>query len=240
METVSVEGRTLKDAILKACDELHVPEKRVKYKLDTAHFRDSFGRARGVDTVRILAWSEEVAEAVEVDSAPANTEAPVADDSGEPADYQGVISEFVAQTLAMTGLKCEISDRMEDQRLRLEVQVKEGGVNFEEHQLKQLCGATEYLARRLSAVERGKGPRISVQLSRADMEEKERNLKMVASKVAEQVIGRDKALTLKPMNSYERRIIHLAISRIKGVGSKSIGEGSRKRVQVFPMDQDDD
>ena len=66
MNTVSVEGRTLKSAIVSACEELSVSEASLRFKLDVSHFRDEHGKARGVDTVRIIAWSEGPVE-VQVD-----------------------------------------------------------------------------------------------------------------------------------------------------------------------------
>ena len=38
--------------------------------------------------------------------------------------------------------------------------------------------------------------------------------------------------TLEPMNPYERRIIHSAISEMEGVKSESIGEGANRRVVI--------
>ena len=74
MEEVSAEGRTLKEAIDVACTMLGVGRSELQYKLDVTHFRDSFGKARGVDTVRILAWREAGRSVVAQVAAPARDE----------------------------------------------------------------------------------------------------------------------------------------------------------------------
>jgi len=45
-----------------------------------------------------------------------------------------------------------------------------------------------------------------------------------------------RAVTLRPMNAYERRIVHLEVTNSPGVASKSVeaGPGGVKRLQIFP------
>lgn len=65
-------------------------------------------------------------------------------------------------------------------------------------------------------------------------EKREQTLVSLAQRVAEQVkrTGRNRAL--EPMSAYERRIIHTAVQEIDGVNSASVGEGSSRRVIIFP------
>ena len=65
-------------------------------------------------------------------------------------------------------------------------------------------------------------------------EKREQTLISLAQRVAEQVkrTGRNRAL--EPMSAYERRIIHTAVQEIDGVNSASVGEGSSRRVIIFP------
>lgn len=57
-------------------------------------------------------------------------------------------------------------------------------------------------------------------------------LEDLARKIAKSVIRSGKTSTLEPMNPYERRIIHAAVSEIEGVTSKSIGEEPYRRVVI--------
>lgn len=65
-------------------------------------------------------------------------------------------------------------------------------------------------------------------------EKREQTLVSLAQRVAEQVkrTGRNRAL--EPMSAYERRIIHTAVQELDGVNSASVGEGSSRRVIIFP------
>ncbi len=57
-------------------------------------------------------------------------------------------------------------------------------------------------------------------------------LEDLAAKISKTVIRTGRTSTLEPMNPYERRIIHSAVSEIEGVTSKSIGEEPYRRVVI--------
>lgn len=57
-------------------------------------------------------------------------------------------------------------------------------------------------------------------------------LEELARKISRRVLRTGRTSTLEPMNSYERRIIHSAVSEIEGVTSKSIGEEPYRRVTI--------
>lgn len=57
-------------------------------------------------------------------------------------------------------------------------------------------------------------------------------LEELAQKIAKSVLRTGRTSTLEPMNPYERRIIHSAVSEIEGVTSKSIGEEPYRKVVI--------
>lgn len=65
---------------------------------------------------------------------------------------------------------------------------------------------------------------------------KEEGLEKLASRMAEKVIKRQKPITLEPMNSYERRLIHMSLRDMPNVYTKSVGEGVSRRVRIYPAD----
>lgn len=65
-------------------------------------------------------------------------------------------------------------------------------------------------------------------------EKREQTLVELANRVAEQVKRNSRNRALEPMSAYERRIIHTAVQEIEGVNSASVGEGSSRRVVIFP------
>jgi spoIIIJ-associated protein len=63
-------------------------------------------------------------------------------------------------------------------------------------------------------------------------EKRERTLEALARKLALQAVRTGKSQTLEPMNPYERRIIHAAVSQVRGATSSSIGEEPNRRVVI--------
>jgi spoIIIJ-associated protein len=63
---------------------------------------------------------------------------------------------------------------------------------------------------------------------------RERTLRQLARRTAERVVSTGRPVHMEPMNSYERRIIHLELRTVKGIYTQSSGEGERRKVGIFP------
>lgn len=57
-------------------------------------------------------------------------------------------------------------------------------------------------------------------------------LEQLAAKVARSAIKTGRSQPLEPMNPYERRVIHSAISKIEGVSSRSVGEEPYRKIII--------
>ena len=57
-------------------------------------------------------------------------------------------------------------------------------------------------------------------------------LEQLAAKVAKSVLRTGRSQPLEPMNPYERRVIHSAISAIDGVSSRSVGEEPYRKIII--------
>lgn len=57
----------------------------------------------------------------------------------------------------------------------------------------------------------------------------------LARDMAQKVSQENRLVILKPMNSYERRIIHLALAEDKRVATESLGEAAERRVIIKPQ-----
>ena len=62
--------------------------------------------------------------------------------------------------------------------------------------------------------------------------DKDAELRQMAKFLAGRVLQNGVAQEMGPLNSYERRIVHLAIAEIEGVSSESIGDASVKKVVI--------
>lgn len=65
-------------------------------------------------------------------------------------------------------------------------------------------------------------------------QKREKDLVAMAKKMAAKVNKSGRSYSFEPMNPYERRIIHATVSEIAGVKSESKGEGSNRKVVIYP------
>lgn len=62
--------------------------------------------------------------------------------------------------------------------------------------------------------------------------QREEDLKQQAQSWGKQVLETDKDLELEPMSPWQRRVVHMVISEMDGVGSESAGEGRDRHVVI--------
>ena len=63
---------------------------------------------------------------------------------------------------------------------------------------------------------------------------REKTLRRLATRMAEQAVRTDRTVTLEPMPPNERRIVHLALRDHPQVTTQSVGEGERRKVTIIP------
>ena len=67
-------------------------------------------------------------------------------------------------------------------------------------------------------------------------DKRENDLTVLAQRIGNKVRKTGRSFAMEPMNPYERRIIHSAISKMEGVRSESKGEGRDRRVVIYSTD----
>lgn len=68
---------------------------------------------------------------------------------------------------------------------------------------------------------------------------RERQLRQLARRMAEQAVERGRTMTLEPMPAAERRIIHLELREHDRVYTESVGEGDQRKVTIVPRPVED-
>jgi spoIIIJ-associated protein len=58
-------------------------------------------------------------------------------------------------------------------------------------------------------------------------------LTKLGTRTAKEVLESGESVRLRPMTPFERKVVHDAVARIKGVSSESEGEEPRRQVVVF-------
>jgi len=97
----------------------------------------------------------------------------------------------------------------------------------------QTIAALQYLANRI--VSRKSSSQVRVHLDAGDYREKQdENLRKTALFLADKARAQGRTQSTRPLSSYHRRVVHLALQNNDGVQTKSKGEGPMKRVLIFP------
>ncbi|WP_092120439.1 Jag N-terminal domain-containing protein [Desulfonatronum thiosulfatophilum] len=97
----------------------------------------------------------------------------------------------------------------------------------------QVLGALEYVVNRIIA--RRWPNAVRIMLDAGGFREKQDNeLSILAVSLAEKAKSTASPQSTKPLPSYQRRIVHLALQSITDIHTKSKGDGPMKRVLIIP------
>ncbi len=97
----------------------------------------------------------------------------------------------------------------------------------------QTIAALQYLANRIIA-RKAKG-NVRIHLDAGDYREKQDdNLRQLALSLADKAKSQGKMQSTRPLSSYHRRLVHLALQNDESITTRSKGEGPMKRVLILP------
>ena len=141
---------------------------------------------------------------------------------------------YVKDILTQMGLTdVELTPRYYAENVRL--QLTGTGIGSVIGRRGETLDSLQYLAS--LAANRGEGDYIRLNIDSGNYREKRaRTLEALARKLANQAVRSGKSTTLEPMNPYERRIIHGAVSSVRGATSSSIGVEPNRRVVISAID----
>ena len=66
-------------------------------------------------------------------------------------------------------------------------------------------------------------------------ERRRKSLEQQAAKMASKVRKMGKAISMPPMSARDRRSVHIALRKVKGVKTHSAGEGAGRKVVITPL-----
>jgi spoIIIJ-associated protein len=96
-----------------------------------------------------------------------------------------------------------------------------------------LLNSMEYLVNKIFRPSKDESPGIVFDSDRY-RHHREAELVLLAQMASQKVLSLKKPLSLQPMPPRERRIVHLALSGIEGVHSRSDGEGDNRSITIYP------
>lgn len=161
-------------------------------------------------------------------------EAPV---TGEP-EGEEIGMEIVKNLLDKMGVEAEVSVRQTEpddltgeQRWVIDVHGQDLGVVIGPRG--ETLNALQYVARLMAGHAIRRRPTFIVDVE-GYRSRREQALARLAERMAKKAIQRGRPVSLEPMPPNERRIIHLTLRQNADVYTESFGEGSRRKVRIFP------
>jgi spoIIIJ-associated protein len=146
-------------------------------------------------------------------------------------DDVNAVVEFTNRVLAASGLDLKADLEHSDDGFKVQVRGRDVALLLGHNA--ELLDALEYLGNRTLARRAGEEMRIVFD-SGSYRAQREKELGLMAEKAAEKVRTSRAPFSFTPMNSNERRIIHLALADDATVVTESQGSGENRKVTVRP------
>ena len=221
------EGKTTNEAIEKGLKELKVTRKQVDVKVLESEDKRSFFSILAPRTVRVELTIKENVEP-ELDKKVKKEKVDISDETEKKAEQN--IKEFLdnfSKTLPNNDLKYTIENDKND--ILVDINGEDTGflIGYRGNVLNSLQVILNNIANK------GINERVRVLLNIGGYKQKrEQDLKELAEKIAGTVIRKGKSITLEPMTSYERKIIHAELQSNSKVETHSIGEEPNRKIVV--------
>lgn len=139
--------------------------------------------------------------------------------------------EVLTDILERMGLEGEVVHAEEGERVEIEVAGPDAGRVIGKKG--QTLDALQFLVNKV--VNRFPENRRHVVLDvEGYKERRDESLIAMANRLAEKAVRTGKVITINPMPSRERRVIHLALADYRGVTTRSDGQGTERRVRILP------
>lgn len=232
--SIEVIAPTVEEAVARGAQELNLPEEALEVEIldeGSKGFLGLGGRQVRVRlTVRTTTIQPEEPTPVE--------RIPDADDG----DAVRITHETVEELLQRMGIQARVEAHWGDVdppgRIRpLMVNVSGDDLSILIGRRGETLSALQYITRLIVGKELKQPVAVVIDVE-GYRARRERQLRMLARRMAEQAIETGRTTTLEPMPANERRIIHIELRENPNVDTESIGEGDRRKVTVIPQRQD--
>ena len=226
-------GKTVDEAIEKGLKELGHTEETAEIRVLEEGKKKLFGSVKA----RV-----EIAPKAEIENAEnVENEAPVAEtkpvlttntdvENGEKTDGERAVEflEGLFEILHITAVTELVSEGE-----KIEINVTAANTNSIIGKRGVMLDAVQTLAGAVANTGRDEYKRVVVDCENY-RENREETLKKLAKNLADKAIRLEKKIKLEPMNPYERRIIHAALSEVEGISTQSEGKEPNRYIVIIP------
>jgi len=241
MESLEVEGKTIDEAIEKACSEFGVPREKLNIEIISDGASGFLGLGSKKAKIRASIMSIDMT----IDAPPEQSRKAVQKKPPVSSDFtQSVVTEESAETtatkakrilegiLSRMSLDCPVTIEKTPDTIILNIKGDGSGLLIGKRG--QNLDAIQYIVNKAISKYADNRKMIVVD-TEGYRKRREESLIALAANLAEKVKKSKKALTVGHMNAHDRRIIHLALQNDESLTTKSRGEGEFRKIVIMPV-----
>ena len=231
--TLEVIAPSVEEAIVRGVEQLGVPREQLEVDILDEGSRGFLGIGGRQTRVRLTVKVDEVA----LQAAPAPSPSPIA--SSEAADQDDSLLNFTIQTTSELLAKMKIKARVTAKYgeadgngdVPLLVDINGDDLNVLIGRRAETLNALQYIMALIISKEATHWVQVVVDVE-GYRSRRERQLRQLARRMADQAIRTGKRQLLEPMSSAERRIVHLELRDHDTVTTESVGEEPNRKVSI--------
>jgi spoIIIJ-associated protein len=213
MEFQEFEGKSTEEAIEHACAHFQVSPEQLEIEIVSVGSPGIFGLGGKKARIRVTLRQE------------------------SEEFLLAMAQEILEQFLEQMQEKATVAAQQEEDRIVLRIATEDAGLLIGKQG--QTLDALQYLVTKMLAKKSRRKVRIAIDVEAYRARHNEA-LAHLARKYGDKVKRSGKAVTLNPMNPYDRRIVHLALQGDKDLKTMSRGEGLFKKVVISPARKKED
>ena len=149
-------------------------------------------------------------------------------------NLEKIIQDYLDKVLTIMDLKHSIEVRSNDRGLTFRVETADNPMLIGRDG--KTLAALQSMAKQISYVFSDEPQNITIDVG-GYKEKRILQLEILATKTAKEVAKTKVEARLKPMNSYERRIVHAKLSEWRDVETESVGEEPNRYLVIKPVPQ---
>ena len=240
MKSVEIEGKTIDEAIEKACQELQSPREKLNIEIvseGTAGFL-GFGNKKARVKATLLSFDEDISDSLysrPEAAAPSNlpdTTSSQYDSKEETKDSTAEKAKEILQgILKRMNLDYPVSMTETSDKIVLNIKGNGGGLLIGRRG--QNLDALQYIVNKASHKSDNGQKKIIVD-TESYRQRREEALIALAAEISAKVKKTRKSVTLNYLNAHNRRIIHMALQNDPAISTKSRGEGEYRKIVIVP------
>jgi spoIIIJ-associated protein len=253
--TLEVIAPTVEEALAQGLAQLGLPAEAVRVEVLDAGTKGLFGLGGRQVRVRLIVADEEE-EKASAPKPPVETKKPARtrkekpkpakpkavttlDENGEMDRLLDLTEETISKLLFHMNLQAQVSAHYEEtdqeDRQTVNVDVRGDDLSILIGRRSETLNAFQYIASLLVGKEMQQWVHLVVDVE-GYRSRREKQLRQMARKLAEQVIKSGRRQVLEPMPANERRLVHLELRDHPAVKTESIGEDPYRKVTIIPKD----